>query len=145
MPLGNKNGYQHLYLEASGKADKDTTQFSWLDNNKFYTLTTATEKNDELLLTRIGANDPDYNLRKDPATILRRPDSKNTLFASVIEPHGSYNPVSESAKNSNSNIKELSVLHDKDDYTAVLIKTVTDSDRIFVVSNQDTKKLHNIV
>ena len=138
-PLGRKNGYQHLYLEAKGKTDATSTQFSWLDNKKFHTLTTATDKNDELLLARIGANDPDYNLRKDPVIILRRQYTNDTLFASVIEQHGSYNPVTESAKNSNSNIAELTVLQDDAKYTAVSIKTVEGSIRIFVVSNQDTE------
>ena len=142
-PLGEKNGYQHLYLEASAKVDpnieNDSTQFSWLNNNEFYTLTTATEKNDEILLTRIGANDPDFNLRKDPGIILRRSDAQDTLFASVIEPHGSYNPVTESAKNSNSNIAELSVLQDDASYTAVAIKTVQGSSRLFIVSNQNAE------
>ncbi len=144
--LGNKNGYQHLYLEASGNADSESTQFSWLDNNKFHTLTTATEKSDELLLSRIGANDPDFNLRKDPAIILRRPNAKDTIFASVIEQHGGYNPVSESAKNSNSNIASLTVLQDDDKYTAVSIKTVNDNARVFIVSNKDTDKstTHNL-
>ena len=108
--MGKKNGYQHLYLEAKGAIDSDNTQFSWMHNNKFYTLTTATQKGDEMILARIGANDPEFNLRKDPTIILRRPKSKNTLFASVIEPHGSYNPVTESALNSNSVITRLTVL-----------------------------------
>jgi len=137
--LGSKNGYQHLYLEASGKAVAESTQFSWLDNNKFYTLTTATQSNDELLLTRIGANDPDFNLRKDPAIILRRPDASDTLFASVIEQHGGYNPVTESAKNSNSHISKIKVLQDDTDYTAISIETVTGKTKVFILSNQDNK------
>lgn len=145
--LGKKNGYQHLFLEATGNIeaienDKTTgktaissTQFSWLANNKFYTLTTATQKDDKLLLTRIGANDPNFNLRKDPAIILRRPKAKDTVFASVIEPHGSYNPVTESANNATSNVAELSVLQDDNDYTAVSIKTTQGETRVFIVSN----------
>jgi hypothetical protein len=135
--LGKKNGYQHLYLEGKGTSNSGNAKFSWLDGGKFYTLTTVTEKKDKILLTRIGANDPDFNLRRDPGIIFRRPKAKETLFASIVEPHGSYNPVSESATNSNSNIKQLSVLQDNDDYTAVSIKTVKGSSKIFIVSNQD--------
>lgn len=134
--LGHKNGYQHLYLEATGEADSDNIKFSWLSSNKFYTLTTAAEKDDEILLARIGANDPNFNLRKDPAIIVRRPETKNTLFASIVEPHGNYNLVTESAFNSNSNIAELTVLQDDTEYTAVSIKTVKGSVRVFIVSNQ---------
>ena len=145
-PLGEKNGYQHLFLEASAKAKTRNSKFSWLDKGTFYTLTTVSEKGDELLLTRIGANDPDFNLRREPALIVRRPDSKDTTFASVIEPHGSYNPVSESAINSNSNISEILILRDNADYTAVSIKTVSGSMRVFIVSNQDVKAdtVHNV-
>ena len=80
-----------------------------MNNYKFYTLTSVTNTNDELLFTRIGANDPEFNLRRDPALILRRKNTKNTLFVSTIEAHGNYSPVSESAVNSKSSIKELKV------------------------------------
>lgn len=144
--LGKKNGYQHLYLEAKGSPDSSNAKFSWLSDNQFYTLTTATEKKDELLLARIGANDPEFNLRKDPTIILRRPQAKDTLFASTIELHGGYNPVSESARDSNSNIKELKVIQDDENYTAVSIETVKDNTRIFIIYNGDTesKSKHSI-
>jgi hypothetical protein len=43
-PLGDKNGYQHLYLEVKGTAASDNIQFTWLSNNRFYTLTSATSQ-----------------------------------------------------------------------------------------------------
>jgi len=138
-PLGQENGYQHLYFEASGKPDGDNAKFSWIDNKKFYTLTTVTEPADEMVLARIGANDPEYNLRRDPAVILRRPEAKDTLFVSVVEPHGSYNPVTESARDSNSSIAALSILQDDANYTAVSIETVQGKTNIFIVSNKDVE------
>jgi len=146
QPLGKKNGYQHLYLEAAGRPKSTSTQFSWLNNNQFYTLTTATDKDDQLLLARIGANDPEFNLRKDPTVILRRPQAKETLFASVIETHGGYNPVTESAKGSNSSIVELKVLQDDENYSAVSIETTKENIRIFIVANQDaeSKSKHSL-
>jgi hypothetical protein len=137
--LGEENGYQHLYLEAAGTADFSNVKFSWMDSGKFYTLTAVVEAEDEILLVRIGANDPEFNLRRDPAIIFRRPEARDTLFASVVEPHGSYNPVTESAFNSNSSIAELTVLQDDAKYTAVSIETVQGNTRIFIVSNQDAE------
>ncbi len=137
--LGKKSGYQHLYLEAQGKANSGTGQFSWLDKDQFFTLTTATDKGDELLMVRLGANDPEFNLRRDPAIILRRPEAADALFASVIEKHGTYNPVTESARNSNSNIAKLTVLQDDANYSAVSIQTIKGSERIFIVSNQNVE------
>ncbi|MCH3882308.1 MULTISPECIES: alginate lyase family protein [Tenacibaculum] len=139
-PLGNKNGYQHLFVEGSAKANAVNSKFSWLNNNKFYTLTTVTGNTDNLFFTRIGANDPEFNLRRDPALILRRNNSKNTTFVSVIESHGSYSPVSESAFNSNSSIKELKTVLDILDYTAVAVTNIKGVTKLFITSNTNASK-----
>jgi hypothetical protein len=145
-PLGKKNGYQHLYIEGKGKPSSTSSQFSWLGNGKYYTLTSATDTSDELFLTRLGANDPDFNLRRDAALMIRRKDSDNTTFVSVIEPHGSYSPVSELSVNSNSNIAELKVVFDETNYTAVSIKDVKGQSSLFILSNTDasTTKEHHL-
>ena len=139
-PLGNKNGYQHLFLEANGKSKESNTKFSWLNKGKFYSLSTITDANDEILFTRIGANDPDFNLRREAAIMLRRKNTKNTLFASVIESHGNYSPVSESAVNSKSNIKEIKVLIDTVNYTAISITTLKGNKKVFITSNENVSK-----
>lgn len=138
--LGSKNGYQHLYLEGSGKSKKDNTKFSWLNKGEFYTLTTVSDVNDEILFTRIGANDPEFNLRREAAIMLRRKNTKNTLFVSSIEAHGSYSPVSESAVNSNSNIKELKVVLDTAAYTAISITTINGNTKLFITANTNASK-----
>ena len=78
--LGTENGYQHLYLEGQGNPSADNTKFSWMGNGRFYTLTSATDTSDELLFTRIGANDPEFNLRRDAALMIRRKDAKDTVL-----------------------------------------------------------------
>ena len=135
--LGKKNGYQHLFVEGQGSAGPDGTKFSWMGNGKFYTLTSATDESDEILFTRIGANDPAFNLRRDAAFMLRRKAAGNTVFATAIEPHGSYSPVSELAVNSNSNISDLKVAYDDENYTAVSIKDLAGQTSIFFLSNTD--------
>jgi len=144
--LGKNNGYQHLYVESKGKPLSDTTQFSWLGDGTFYTLTTATHSDDEIMLTRIGANDPDFNLRREAAFMIRRNDTKDTVFASVIEPHGAYSFVSELSQNSNSNIKELQVVYNDDNYTAVSIEDLERDVSIFILSNKNasTSKKHKL-
>lgn len=144
--LGTKNGYQHLYLEGSAKANNGNSKFSWFNNLKFYTLTTTTTNKDELLFTRIGANDPEFNLRRDPALMIRRKNTKNTLFVSTIETHGSYSPVTESAINSNSSIKEIKVVLDTKDYSAIAITNINGKTKLFVTANTNASKeaKHNI-
>ena len=135
--LGAANGYQHLYVEAKAESLPDgTAQFDWLENGKYYTLTTTTEKSDDIMFTRIGANDPNFNLRREAAFMTRR-KAKDTVFVSVIEPHGAYSPVTELSQNANSNVKSVSVVHDSDDYTAVEITTHNAGKRLFIISNKD--------
>lgn len=133
--MGDDSGYQHLYLEGRGKPSSDAAQMSWMDKGRFYTLTALSEESDELLFARLGANDPDFNLRRDPAFIVRRSNSANTVFATIVEAHGSYSPVSELALNSNSSIAGLRLLHDDDSYTALSIEDVSGSESVFILSN----------
>ena len=135
--LGEKNGYEHLYLEGTGKPSGNNTVLSWMGYGKFYTLTSATHAADELLFTRIGANDPEFNLRRDAAFIIRRNGAANTVFATTVEPHGSYSPVSEIAVDANGNIADLNVVYDDKSYTAVTIKEVQGRTSIFILSNED--------
>ena len=137
VPLGENNGYQHLYLEGRGKPATNNTKFSWLGNGKFYTLTSVASETDELLLTRLGANDPDFNLRRDAGFMVRRKDTDNTTFVSVIEPHGSYSPVSEASLNSNSNIANLAIVSDNDNYTAISITDMKGNKQLFILSNKN--------
>ncbi|AIZ43185.1 alginate lyase family protein [Cellulophaga baltica] len=144
--LGSKNGYQHLYVEGTAKNEKENTKFSWLNKGKFYSLTTVSNINDDILFTRIGANDPEFNLRREAALMLRRKNTKNTLFVSAIEAHGSYSPVSESAINSNSAITALKVVLDTEDFTAIAITNVNGTTKLFITANTDANKevRHNL-
>ena len=138
--FGNKNGYQHLFVEGAAKASKENSKLSWLNKGKFYTLTTLTNNNDELLFTRIGANDPEFNLRREAALVLRRKNTKNTIFVSTIEAHGGYSPVTESAVNSKSSIKELKVIMDTENYTAIEITNIKGNIKLFITANTDASK-----
>ncbi|MEL7186073.1 MAG: heparinase, partial [Pseudomonadota bacterium] len=136
-PLGTANGYQHLYVEGAGSAASGNTKFSWMNERRFYTVTAITDASDELMFTRIGANDPDFNLRREAGFMLRRDNTANTLFVSTVESHGSYNPVSELALNTESNIATLSVAYDDENYTAIAIESVSGGTSLFIVCNTD--------
>ncbi|QRM88912.1 heparinase [Lacinutrix sp. WUR7] len=139
-PLGTKNGYQHLFVEGTAKASSDNSKLSWLNKGKFYTLTSVTNTTDELLFTRIGANDPEFNLRREAAFMLRRKNAKNTIFVSAIESHGSYSPVTESAVNSNSSIAALKVVLDTEAYTAIQITNIKGNTKLFITANTNASK-----
>ncbi|MGB7394465.1 MAG: heparinase II/III-family protein, partial [Pricia sp.] len=135
--LGKENGYQHLWLEGTGSPSSENAKLLWMNQGKFYSLTSTIQNNDELLFTRLGANDPEFNLRRDAAIMIRREDSRNTVFASIIEPHGSYSPVSEFSVNSNSAIQNLKIVQDTADYTAVTFEDSAENTHTFIICNTD--------
>ncbi|MDT0540191.1 heparinase II/III family protein [Croceitalea sp. P059] len=144
--FGSKNGYQHLYKEAFGVSNDVNMKLTWLLNNKFYSYSAVSSNEDEMILGRIGANDPEFNLRHEPTLILRRKNTKNTVFASIIESHGTYSPVSELALNAYSNIKNISVVHNDTDYTAVQYENNNGELKLFILSNREasTDKEHSL-
>ncbi|TCI85691.1 heparinase II/III domain-containing protein [Tenacibaculum sp. M341] len=144
--LGKRYGYQHLWKEATGNSHDSSTQFTWLNNKKFYTITSVTNKDDEIILARIGANDPQFNLRKDPTIIFRKENENNALFMSIIESHGTYNPVTEKAKNAYSKLLKIEVLVDNSDYSSFKIHFKNGKEKILILSNKNNRenKKHSI-
>jgi oligo-alginate lyase len=139
--MGKNYGYQHLWKEAEGKLDSNTNaKLTWLSNKRFYTLTTLSSSNDKLLFTRLGANDPEFNLRRDASFIIRKNNEKNAIYVSVIEPHGNYSPVSEIATNAFSNITDLELIINSDKYTAVSFSNKTGHKWVLIFSNEDVSK-----
>ena len=92
-PLGAAFGYQHIWREASGST-AEPLQLTWLDGNRYYTITTAGAPQTDVLFGRTGANDPNFNLTSEPLLLLRRRGADH-LFASVIEPHGYFSEAQE--------------------------------------------------
>jgi len=90
-PLGTDAGYQHLWRTAQTQpvAAGVVSDMSVVIGNKFYTMTHTSNRPLTAYLTRLGANDPDNNLRNEQAMILRAED-EDVSFFSVYERHGRY-------------------------------------------------------
>ena len=119
IALGNKNGYQHLWNEAEGQTDS-TFSFSWLQGNRYYSVITNADSATKIYFVRIGAGDPNFNLRHEPGVILRR-NGNSMIFASVIEPHGLWDGVNEFSADATSKIKNVNVLASNNEFTAIQI------------------------
>jgi len=145
QPMGENSGYQHLWTEAQGSMTGNLMQMTWFNKGKFYTMTSAVKEGDEMLLTRIGANDPNYDLRRDPGYIHRR-NAGNTLFASIYESHGFYSRSDEIPMNSFTSIKDLTVLHESVDYAVVQfeLKTGGKYQFAFSMNDKDEKTKHKV-
>ena len=140
MPLGTDNGYQHLWLRSRTKNEKLLNQVSWFSGTTFKTLTMINTPDDEFLFTQLGANDPKFNLRNDSSFIIRRKNTTATLFVSAIEIHGNYSPVSEIAVNATSSLKNLKMVMNSDEYTAIEIEFNSGIPLQFIISNQNASK-----
>lgn len=115
--MGDGSGYQHLWTEASGSAS-GSVQWTWLLGGRYYSVTSAADSGMQVLFARIGAGDPSFNLRNERSVILRR-NAKTALFASVLEPHGEFEPVEEVSRNARPRIKDVRVLADGEEGSVV--------------------------
>ncbi len=135
--LDTAHGYQHLFLEATGRPDSTTAFVQWFGDGRFYTQTMAIEPGDEILFVRPGANDPAFNLRRDPGFLLRRAGEASTTFVSVLESHGSYDPREEVARDPYGSITDLRLLVDSAPYTALEITHKNGPQWLLLFANQE--------
>lgn len=141
-PMGKHDGYQHLWAEAQANLESDIYRMTWFNKKRFYTVTSVVESGDEMILTRIGANDPNFNLRRDPGMIHRR-KAGNTVFASLYEIHGSYNYATERPLNLFTSIVGLKVLHQSAEYAAIQFQLENGEKFQFAISLMDDNESSN--
>ncbi|GAC15341.1 heparinase II/III domain-containing protein [Aliiglaciecola lipolytica] len=126
--LGEKNGYQYLWLQAQGKVTDNLAKVTWLNKNTFYTHSTVINSSNkqldqELLMVRIGANDPNFNLIAKQALINRVNTAGNVQFLNMLEVHGEYNGSREYTIDSGSQLSSLeNVSSQSNDDAITLIK-----------------------
>jgi hypothetical protein len=119
--LGSKNGYQYLWKEAEAKVADTLAQFTFLNGRTYYSISTLVQDSATLLFTRTGANDPNFNLRREPAFIIRK-KGKDQSFINVVEIHGKMDPVIEISSQSYPSVQQIKLLQQSNDFTVVQIK-----------------------
>lgn len=105
--LGTGHGYQHLWLDAVGRPSSDGARLTWLENERFYSFSFLPPAGAQALLVESGANDPKFNLRREPALIQRVDGAAEVVFAGVLEPHGAIDGAAETVVGSHSNVGKL--------------------------------------
>ncbi|KRG74053.1 alginate lyase [Stenotrophomonas chelatiphaga] len=105
--LGRENGYQHLWLDARSTPGSDQRTLAWLLDGRFYSYRFGSSAPSQALLVESGANDPEFNLRREPALVQRVDGQRAVSFFSVLEPHGEYNGTAEYVHGADSQIREL--------------------------------------
>jgi hypothetical protein len=136
-PFGKNNGYQFLWKEGEASVKDTMAQFTFLNNRTYYTISSLIDGTASLFFTRTGANDPNFNLRREPAFIIRKNGSGQS-FISVIEIHGKFDPVIEFSTNSYSSVQNMKLL-ENDDYS--VIEIIVNGKKILIAqSNKDYNK-----
>ncbi len=120
VPLGKKNGYQFLWKEAEASVADTVAQFTFLNHRTYYSISSLIRGTASIFFTRSGANDPDFNLRREPAYIIRQ-RGKDQLFVNVVEIHGNFDPINEFSTNATPAVQGIQVLQDNEEATIVSI------------------------
>lgn len=96
-PLGPEPGYRHLWPLGSAPLGDGAGGLTWLQGATFRTLTLAASAPAELILTRIGANDPAFNLRAEPGLVVRL-NARDASIVNILESHGYFDEATETSR-----------------------------------------------
>ncbi|MBC9033707.1 alginate lyase family protein [Sphingomonas sp. JC676] len=105
--LGKANGYQHIWVDATGTPTTANATLTWLNGDRFYTYRMLPPEGAQVILGESGANDPRFNLRREPLLIERVAGAKDATFLNLLEPHGAYDASAETTTGSNSKVTAL--------------------------------------
>lgn len=142
-PMGESHGYQHIWVDATCEpVSEDPMQFTFFNGDRMYSISTVTTSPATATIVRLGANDPDFNLREEKGWIVNVPEAADCTFASIIEPHGHYDVVRETAEGTTSSISALKIVSDSPEATQVEVVYGPDSRKaIFTVGADGTYKV----
>ncbi|MBS0479809.1 MAG: alginate lyase, partial [Proteobacteria bacterium] len=97
-----------------GSPGPDGATLTWLNGDRFYTYRMLPPSGTQLILGESGANDPRFNLRREPMLIERVAGAKDATFVNLLEPHGAYDASAETTTGGNSKITALSRMRSDD-------------------------------
>ena len=133
--LGDANGYQHIWVDGIASPAADEAFLTWLLDGRFYTYRFVPQDGEQIILGESGANDPSFNLRREPIAIQRVSGSDDATFVSILESHGLYDGAAEQTVGSDSQIASLR--HERvGEYDIAVIETLA-GERVAVAVSWD--------
>ncbi len=117
--LGDGHGYQHIWVDAQATV-QERPFLTWQTGNRFHSWHWVPQAGSSVILGESGANDPNFNLRREPMLIQRVERGRNLLFAGVLESHGYYDPDTERVDQSTSRIAAIRTVRFADADLAVV-------------------------
>ncbi|WP_149195863.1 alginate lyase family protein [Luteimonas suaedae] len=142
--LGEANGYQHLWVDADSEASDRTRALTWLLDGRFYTFRFGASAPTRALLVESGANDPEFNLRREPALLQRMDGRADAAFFSVLEPHGAYDGTAETVRGADSRVRD--VVHVRGEDADVIVLTLASGATLAlaVADDADAGRAHRV-
>ena len=132
--LGKANGYEHLWIDGEGtKTGK--ARLTWMQGSRFYSYHMLPPAGARFIVAESGANDPEFNLRREPALIQRVDGAADATFVSLLEPHGAYDASAETVVASGARVSALE--HRKEKGADLVLITLVDGRRIAVAVADD--------
>jgi hypothetical protein len=98
-----------------------------MTDGRFYSYRIATP-GAQVILVESGANDPKFNLRREPAIIQRLENAKDATFVSLLEAHGRFDASTEMVSNSSSSV--AGVGHNRTADADIVTITLVDGRRV---------------
>ncbi|MDV3455885.1 alginate lyase family protein [Sphingomonas sp. HF-S4] len=141
--LGAANGYQHIWVDVVGTAGAEGAALTWINGGRFYTYRMLPPEGAMLYLGETGANDPRFNLRREPLLLQRVAGKADVTFVSLLEPHGAYDPAAETTVASQSQVQALRHVRGSDG-DLVLVQPRTGAPVIIAIADDtDPNKTHS--
>lgn len=104
--LGDGHGYQHIWVDGVATG-QERPFLTWQTGNRFHSFHWVPQAGSSVILGESGANDPRFNLRREPMLIQRVERGGDLLFAGALESHGYYDPDTERVSQSSSRIASI--------------------------------------
>jgi hypothetical protein len=132
--LGQANGYQHLWVDGEG-SKTGKARLTWMQGSRFYSYHMLPPAGARFIVAESGANDPDFNLRREPVVIQRVDGAGDATFVSLLEPHGAYDASAETVVASNARVTALE--HRREGGADLVLITLVDGRRIAIAVADD--------
>jgi hypothetical protein len=143
--LGKVSGYQHIWVDATGTPTADNATLTWLNGNRFYTYRMLPPDRAQVILGESGANDPRFNLRREPMLIERVTGAKDATFVGVLEPHGVYDASAETTTGSKSRVAALKHVRGADGDVVTIVLNGGRTIILAVADSADPAASHRLV
>ncbi len=132
--LGKANGYQHLWVDGEGTRT-GKARLTWMQGSRFYSYHMLPPAGARFIVAESGANDPEFNLRREHVLIQRVDGATEAAFVSLLEPHGSYDASAETVVASSTRISALA--HRREAGADLVLITLVDGRRIAIAVADD--------